>query len=110
MPPSEPKPCRQVISRQLRAMIEGRGLSARALGREAGVDSAVITRFLKDERGLTLDTLDRLADVLGLRLIEGAPSKRTTSRAGRGAVIPRSSRAKPKAVEVLDDQGDEVMS
>ena len=64
-----------VISRQLRAMIEARGLSAAELGRAAGVDGGVISRFLNGERDVRLETVDRLAEVLGLRLIEGVKGR-----------------------------------
>ena len=62
----------RTISRQLRAMIQARGRSAAELGRAARGDRSVLNRFLADERDITLDTVDRLADVLGLRLIEGS--------------------------------------
>ena len=83
----QPKPTaptsRQVISRQLRAMIEARGQSAGELSRASGVDRGMILRFLAGKRDIKLDTVDRLADVLGLRLIEGAPVKAKPARAAR---------------------------
>ena len=77
---------RGVISGQLRAMIQARGETASELGRQAGVDPGVIQRFLNEERAVSLETLDRLADLMGLRLIEGAKGK---ARAPRRPAAPR---------------------
>ena len=85
MPPDKPKPdkptSRRVISNQLRAIIRARGESAGELSRASGVDRGMILRFLAEQRDIKLDTLDRLADVLGLRLIEGAVGKARPARA-----------------------------
>ena len=62
---------RGVIGTQLRAMIRARGETASELGRQAGVDPGVIQRFLNEERDIRVETLDRLAEVMDLRLIEG---------------------------------------
>lgn len=59
----------------LRAAIQVSGLSLGELERRAGVDRASLSRFLRGERGLTLDTVDLLAPVLGLRLRARKPRK-----------------------------------
>ena len=84
---------RQVISRQLREVIRGRGMTAYALGQRADIDPGIIQRFLNEERDIKLDTLDRLADVLGLRLAEGSR--------GRGRPT-RSPKAGPTASTAAD--------
>jgi plasmid maintenance system antidote protein VapI len=56
------------ISKGLREAISGRGLTAYAAAKQAGVSVDAIQRFLKDERGLTLATVDKLAGALGLAL------------------------------------------
>ena len=91
----------RTISRQLRAMIQARGRSAAELGRAAGVDRSVLNRFLADERDITLDTVDRLADVLGLRLIEGAVGKVKPAQAARP---PRTRRSAPRPDRPGDGQ------
>ena len=81
---AEAKSC-GVIGTQLRAMIRARGETASELGRQAGVDPGVIQRFLNEERDIRVETLDRLAEVMGLRLIEGAKGKARPPRPARGA-------------------------
>lgn len=56
------------VSKGLREAISERGLTAYAAAKRAGVSVDAIQRFLKDERGLTLATVDKLADALGLSL------------------------------------------
>jgi hypothetical protein len=93
---------RHTLSGQLRDVIESRGLSAYALGKLAEVDPGVVSRFLTGERDIRMETADRLAVALGLRLVEvGTRSK------GRGSAIGRtvapSAGVEPPAVP--DDPG-----
>ena len=67
------------VSEPLRKAIVASGLSANQLGLRAGIDRASITRFLNDERGLSQDAIDRLADALGFKLCS------TSRRAPRSA-------------------------
>jgi transcriptional regulator with XRE-family HTH domain len=60
-----------VISEQLRDVIAGRRLSAYSVGQAAGVNPAIVSRFVSRERGLTSDSLDKIAAALGIRLAEG---------------------------------------
>lgn len=57
-------------SDQLRRIIAAQP-SCYDLAARAGVSRSTLTRFLKGERGLTTDTLDRLAGVLKLRIVAG---------------------------------------
>lgn len=41
-----------------------------ALGKQAGVAAAVVSRFARGERGISLETASRLAHALGLVLEE----------------------------------------
>ena len=66
---------KHTLSRQLRDVIESRGLTAYALGKQAEVDATVIGRFLSGERDLRMATADRIAAALGLRLVEVAQPK-----------------------------------
>jgi hypothetical protein len=56
------------ISRALRGTIRERELTAYATAKRAGVSVDAVQRFLKSERGLTLATVDKLADALELTL------------------------------------------
>jgi transcriptional regulator with XRE-family HTH domain len=58
------------ISGQLREIIHRRGLTAFSIARDAGLEPSVVSRFLSRERGLTLASLDAIADAIGLRLVE----------------------------------------
>jgi plasmid maintenance system antidote protein VapI len=59
------------LSQQLRELIGEAGPSVYELARDAGVDRSVLSRFLAGKRTITLETADRLAAVLKLRLIVG---------------------------------------
>jgi transcriptional regulator with XRE-family HTH domain len=56
------------VSKGLREAIQGRGLTAYAAAKQSGVSVDAVQRFLKDERGLNLATVDKLAESLGLTL------------------------------------------
>lgn len=56
------------VSETLRAAIVDSGVTLQQLGQEAGVDKAALSRFVRGERSLKLESMDRLADRLGLLL------------------------------------------
>ncbi len=56
------------VSKGLREAINERGLTAYAAAKRSGVSVGAIQRFLNEERGLNLATVDKLADALGLSL------------------------------------------
>jgi len=60
--------CEKPSARVRRAVAES-GLSNRALCLAAGLDQATLSRFMAGTRGISLATLDVLADVLGLELV-----------------------------------------
>jgi len=64
---------RAPISRALRKTIRERDLTAYATAKQAGVSVDAVQRFLNDERGLTLATVDKLADALQLTLCPDDP-------------------------------------
>lgn len=61
---------------QLRAAIRKSGLSGNQVAHRADVPQPVVSRFLRNERSITLDTASKLAAALGLEL------KRTRQRKG----------------------------
>jgi plasmid maintenance system antidote protein VapI len=72
------------IADQLRRIILDRGVTAYALGRDAGVDAGIVARFVNRERDVRLETASRLASALGLRLVEGAGARRKARPAAEG--------------------------
>jgi transcriptional regulator with XRE-family HTH domain len=65
----------------IRRTISKQGWSLYRLGIKTGVDSGRLSRFMTGNRDLTLQAAGRLADALGLRLVD--PSK--------GRPIPRKA-------------------
>jgi hypothetical protein len=63
------------ISQALRRTIRKRKLTAYATAKQAGVSVDAVQRFLKDERGLSLETVDKIADCLDLVLCDDSPAE-----------------------------------
>ncbi len=59
----------KTISEQLRRFIKDSGLSTYQLERETGVHNSMLSRFLRDERGLRIEAVDALCQHLKLRLV-----------------------------------------
>lgn len=73
MPPKpKPKPPAAVptLSATIRQVILTRKLSANAVAVAAGVPPTSVSRWLNHERGLGLETAEKLALALGLTLVE----------------------------------------
>jgi len=64
---------RQRVTDAVRRAIRTAGVSRHRICREAGIDKASISRFMAGKTGLTLASLDRLADVLGLDVVARGP-------------------------------------
>ena len=56
------------IVNQLRKAIKGSGETQYAISKATGVDQSVLSRFLKRERTISLETAARLCKYLGLEL------------------------------------------
>ena len=56
------------VSETLRAAIVDSGVSLQQLARDTEVDVSALSRFVRDERSLKLESVDRLAARLGLVL------------------------------------------
>jgi hypothetical protein len=57
------------LTRQLQAAIAATGQSIYAIAQASGVAAPVLQRFVKGERGITLETADKIAAYLGLALL-----------------------------------------
>jgi hypothetical protein len=56
------------LTEQIRAALNARPESFRAIASQIDIHVSQLTRFAKKERGLSLDDLDRLTKFLGLSL------------------------------------------
>ncbi len=56
------------LADRLRAAIEASPLSQYEISKRSGVSEGVLSRFMRGERGITLETLEKLAGPLGLEL------------------------------------------
>ena len=59
----------QKLSDQIRQAIEACGKSRAQIARETGVDEATLCRFVQGRHGLLMETLDRVAECIGLRVV-----------------------------------------
>jgi transcriptional regulator with XRE-family HTH domain len=67
------------LIRQLREAISHSGLPLNQLSKASGVHRSALSRFMRGERGLTLDGAAKVCEALGLVLAE--PPKRRRPRA-----------------------------
>ena len=58
-----------MIGEELRRAIQGGKLSQAELARGTGLSEGQVSRFLKGERGLSLESIDKLLDVLELEIV-----------------------------------------
>jgi ribosome-binding protein aMBF1 (putative translation factor) len=56
------------VETALRQAIADSGLTAYALAKRAGVDVAIVTRFMRGQRSIRIEAVSKLADALGLEL------------------------------------------
>ena len=59
------------LSEQLRKLIEESELSRYEIGKRSGVDASQLHRFVNGTGRLTTDSLDKIGEVLQLRLVQG---------------------------------------
>ncbi len=71
---------RQSLAESLKAAARATGLSVNALAKQSGVPQAVLHRFLAGERGITLDTAEKLCAWLGLELQPAAGGGKVDAR------------------------------
>jgi transcriptional regulator with XRE-family HTH domain len=63
----------------LRRAIRDSDLSQAEIARRIGVSRSLVCTFVSGDKGMAVETLDALADVLGLRLVP-APKSRSKRR------------------------------
>ena len=62
---------RKKLSDQIRRSIETCGMTRYRISKETGIDQSNLSRFIHGEVGLSMDSLDRLADLLNLNITTG---------------------------------------
>lgn len=83
-PAGRPRPAsRSTISGKLRDLLVSGEHAPFAIARDSGVPLSCLTRFISGERDLKLGTVDQLADVLGLRLVETGRDRVRASKSPR---------------------------
>lgn len=90
------RPTRATFSDEVRDAVDRDGRTPHGLATAAGISPAVISRFLAGQRGITSDTLDRLAEAMGLHL----------AAVTRGRGRPRKAAAVGAAIEPGDAPGE----
>lgn len=60
---------RKRFSDQVRDAVDASGMSRYAICKAIGLNQGAMSRFMAGNGGLSMDTLDRLAELLGLRIV-----------------------------------------
>jgi transcriptional regulator with XRE-family HTH domain len=63
------------FSDQIRAAVDGSGLSRYRICKDVGIAQATLSRFMNGKGGLSMDSLDRLAALLNLRIVADGRGK-----------------------------------
>jgi transcriptional regulator with XRE-family HTH domain len=73
---------RKTLKEQLRDAIRRDGRTYNQLGKACGIGRDRLSRFMRNERDLTVDSIEDLCKALGLelRLVRGKPPKKTAPR------------------------------
>ena len=58
-----------LLSDQVRQSLDAAGVSRYAIAKQIGCSQALLSRFMSRTGGLSLDVLDRVSEVLGLRVV-----------------------------------------
>ena len=56
------------LSDELRQAVERSGVSRYGIWQQTGIDQGSLSKFMDGERGLGLESIDKLADLLGLHI------------------------------------------
>jgi len=63
------------LSDQIRRAIDASGMSRYAIANAIGLDHSVMSRFMAGTSGLSFKTLDRLGELLKLRIVAGRKAR-----------------------------------
>ena len=68
------------FSDQVRNAIKSSGMTRYMIAKESGLTSGALSRFMAGDRDMNLRTLDKLASVIGVRLVIDRPKRRRKRR------------------------------
>jgi DNA transposition AAA+ family ATPase len=57
------------LSDELRQAIERSGVTRYSIWQQTGIDQGSLSKFMDGERGLGLESIDKLAELLGLHIV-----------------------------------------
>jgi transcriptional regulator with XRE-family HTH domain len=69
-----PKPAK--LSEQIRQAIKASGMTRYAICKRLEFSESVMSKFVRGRCGLSLETIDRLGDLLGLNIVARKPRAR----------------------------------
>jgi len=90
------------LSEQIREIVKKSTVSSYAIAKQIGVSETLLGRFLSGERGLSLSTLDKLAEMFGIVAEVRTQSLPRPSKRGRKAKEPEML-VMPKTRDALKD-------
>jgi predicted transcriptional regulator len=59
----------KLLSEQIRAAILDSGLSRYRIAKELGVSQALLSKFMNEKGGLSIEVIDQLGELLGLAIV-----------------------------------------
>lgn len=59
----------KTMTDQLRQAIDASGLTRYAIAKATGIDESALSKFYNGQRGINTNTLDKLGECLGLRIV-----------------------------------------
>ncbi len=59
---------RKSLSDEIRGAVDASGLTRYRIAKELGIAESTMSRFMSGKGGLSMDYIDRLADLLGLHI------------------------------------------
>ena len=77
MPRKQQRPS---LSDELRQAIADSGVSRYGIWQQTGIDQGSLSKFMDGERGLSMESIDKLAELLGLHICTDAVKPRSQGR------------------------------
>jgi DNA transposition AAA+ family ATPase len=68
------------LSDELRQAVERSGVSRYGIWQQTGIDQGSLSKFMDGERGLGMESIDKLADLLGLHIVAKPEPRRPKGR------------------------------